>query len=103
MAMGYPPLHVAITFIIVALPCHTSGDIQLLGKEEQQSKSPTHEQQSNLLKLFLRQPFCENVGLLLERADVLSHNALGLSNLLTEEVILELEIFVARGHLGDID
>ena len=56
-----------------------------------------------MLKLGDRKSFGEQVRPLTGGAYVFGYNALGLSNVGSEEVVLECEVFVAGGNLGDID
>ena len=64
---------------------------------------PSNQKLPDGLQLRLGQSLREDVGLLLFGVDVPSNNAFVFSNLASEEVILQSQIFVAGGHLGDID
>ena len=98
-------LNVAISSLLShSLDTQVGIDLkQSIAKRIKLGDLPTHEQQSNCLKLFLRQPLCEDISFLFQSVDILNNDALRLSNFFTEEVVLELEVFVARGHFGDID
>ena len=64
---------------------------------------PTDEQLANHLKLSLGEALGENIHFPLLGTNVLGDHSLGLANLAAEEVVLEGQILVPRGHLGDID
>ena len=64
---------------------------------------PSNQQFADGLELRFGQSLGENVGLLLFSTNVLGNDALVLANLTSEEVVLQGQILVARGHLGDID
>ena len=53
------------------------------------------------MKLGWRQAFCKNVSFLASCADVFCNNVL--ANVRSEPVIFQGQIFVAWGHLGNID
>ncbi len=64
---------------------------------------PSDQELPDGLELRLGQSLGENVGLLLFGIDVPSNNAFVLPNLASEEVVLQSQILVVWGHLGDID
>ena len=64
---------------------------------------PSDQELPDGLELRLGQSLGKNVGLLLLGIDVPSNNAFVLPNLASEEVVLQSQILVAGGHLGDID
>ena len=65
---------------------------------------PSDQQFADGLELLrFGQSLGEDVGLLLFSTNVLGNDALVLANLTSEEVVLQGQILVARGHLGNID
>ncbi len=56
-----------------------------------------------MLELHRTKPLGENIRLLLGGPNVLGNNSLRLADLSTEEMVLKGEVFVACGHLGNID
>ena len=64
---------------------------------------PSNQQFVDGLELRFRQSLGEDVGLLLLSTDVLGNDALVLAKLTSEEMVLQGQILVARGHLGDVD
>ena len=64
---------------------------------------PSDQKLPDGLELHLGQSLCEDVSLLLFGVDVPSNNAFVFPNLASEEVVLQGQIFVAGGRLGDID
>ena len=64
---------------------------------------PSNQQFADGLELHFGQSLGEDVGLLLSSTDVLGNDALVLANLSSEEMVLQGQILVAGGHLGDID
>jgi hypothetical protein len=64
---------------------------------------PAHQQLPDHNELRRGESLGENVGALFQSIDVLGFNALFLANVGAEEVVLEGQVLVAWGHLGDID
>jgi hypothetical protein len=64
---------------------------------------PAHQQLPDHNELRRGESLGENVDALFQSVDVLGFNALLLSKVGPEEVVLEGQVLVAWGHLGDID
>ena len=78
------------------------GSIHLLD-DKRNTYLPSDQKLTDGLELRLRKPLGENVRLLLGGADVLGNNPVLLTNVGAEEMVLQGQVLVAGGHLGDID
>ena len=65
--------------------------------------SPSDEELPDGLELLRGKPLGEDVRLLLGGPNILSHDALAFADVGAKEVVLEGQVFVACGHLGDVD
>ena len=67
------------------------------------SKLPSHQQFTNDSKLGGWEPLGENVCSLLSRRSPLGYNSLFLSDVGSEEMVLQGQVLVPWGHFGNID
>ena len=105
----------------VALPCRRSWNTARLEKQKCKIKEnenetkfttlPPHQQPTDDFKLRGRETFCKDIRFLLGGGNVPGHNArvssscgiTAQADLAPEEMVLQSQVLVLGGHLGDID